>query len=521
MAEYNPTGIGMLTSVRAISENVLEEAEDGTVRGQDLNAQTAYEITIRHELITVAEFLTLETARLANLSAQNTITAFDGYEYTFLFRSKSYTVEAISSERMTISIVVWANREDQEPGGGGGGGETYIPLSVDFTAESLGTGSFGGDARYRRFSDGVYALGDPDVPRYQYGLDGEIQGVLLERAVSHLLTATAGQFGTSDWTKQNLVEVATDETDIFESTDAYWFEEGTAAGTHQLSRDCINPPSPNTPVVLYAVVRYVDAEWVSLMLRTRDGLFPIQRFNIHPDNYGVGSNSLAGVTQYARGVVYLGQGFFLIYTSFDSRSVGVVTAQMRAYLTFSSDDGSTNNITGTERGMFVSCFNCHEGYYPLTPHVITSNGATAIPLSADVLTYDAVYMPANDFYVALTFIGKYAVQTNGSPTERYLFQSGNVSIRVTDDDIIVNIGGNTLSFSATIQIDQIYNVGLGRDSSQGTYLYVNGDLRANSGAAGFVGDVEPDTIYVGCDSNQENHADVVFQSISIGEWEAP
>ena len=138
---------------------------------------------------------------------------------------------------------------------------------------------------------------------------------------------------------------------------------------------------------------------------------------------------------------------------------------------------------------------------------------------ADKLTLLSSVQPANNFYVMIPFIAPDAPLLTGTVPERFLYKSGNFSIRVTDNDLIAGFGANEKTAAHTFVPGFRYVPAVGKGPTGGLAIYINGELKVEDDSAPFLGPITPGTVFIGSDQNGENQFDGVIESLEIGDWE--
>lgn len=107
MASY-PSSPAYRTDIKPISRVNARVTSSGNVRGSNLEAQTAYRITVTHPYITTSDIATLRAFRSLYVFADNTIVGNDGETYDCWYET-DYEIIEHSAVFYTATCTLLAN----------------------------------------------------------------------------------------------------------------------------------------------------------------------------------------------------------------------------------------------------------------------------------------------------------------------------------------------------------------------------------------------------------------------------
>lgn len=377
-------------------------------------------------------------------------------------------------------------------------------LDIDYAQSTIGGGTYTGSARNYRNTSIVLTAVSVDTPRYECGIDGIVQGVLIEPAVTDYLPNNNALTDVAWGNVGSTVTLPTTIPDISGGTGGFLFDDDLALSTHNTSLDLTGVPD-NSPICSIAVVKPASGiPFANLMLKTKNNFFPVARFDF--DNGTIGTRfAVVGTTIYTHGMRYWGGGYYLCWFSVNSMS----GAQVPKFFVGSANSAQLPSYTGADNTMHIAFCGVQDGYHPKQLFATTTGNETK---TADTLTYASGNQPTNGFSIELDFIGGDFTQTAGTIADRYLYHSGNFSIRITDNEILANFNGTQLVHTETIQKDQLYKIAVGKTTS-GAWLYVNGNLSDSSGS--LTAAITVGTIYVGSDNSGANQCSSPVARLAI------
>lgn len=406
-------------------------------------------------------------------------------------------------------------------GGGGGGVDPggQATISVNFASSTTGDFSLASSASlYRLNTSRNLEVVSTNNGRFQCGTDGLVKGILLQRGTTSYVRNNRLVTTANGWTHNGLTTVSATRADIRGGTQAFEFEEASTTGSHNIVRTFGDAPGDtpdNTAVCLWAIVKYVDMPYVMLMFRDKANRFPWQRFRIDPDNRGIHTSNVGSAIQYSRGIEYMANNWYLIWASYDT-----VSATTPVHPTFhlncvnaAGDSHSYNGATEGNRSFIVSWVGANLGTTPLINNVTSSHVTT----TGDVLSLGVENQSRNDFYIDIELTYKDISKLTGTVAEKYIYQSGDFSVRMTNNTVAAYYQGTAVSGSHTFVPGSDYTIGVGKSPVRGLDLYVNGTL-INRNLA-LLGDITPGTMYIGCDSSGANQVDCVIKNFEIGAWD--
>lgn len=399
-------------------------------------------------------------------------------------------------------------------------------LTANFLDGTVGTGTWAGGTRFVRASTLIW--GETTTARFEAGLDSYTEGLMLEGANVGLLTMNTA-FDNAAWNKNRATITVTADTDVIgPAANAMTFTEDTATNTHTLTQP-LSVAAGDIPDNQLVTTQYIvrpftsgggdtvtEMPYVAIMTRDKGNGFPVQYFKIDPDDWHTHTTkAFSGAVVAAKGIEYLGLGFFRIWVSVDIRAG--VTVPM-SYLMGVDAAGENHNYAGTSRRFQVCGAHANYGAWP--QRFFAVGAARELAKGADQLTYPATDIPFNDFFVNIPFVQRDFARHSGTAAERVLFQSGNFKISLTDNDVIVDFAGNILSGAFAVAPDGIVNLAVGKGPVKGVEIYVNGAMIASNNSAPFLPDIARDVIYVGANASAGSHAEVLLRSLNIAPWSA-
>ena len=292
-------------------------------------------------------------------------------------------------------------------------------------------------------------------------------------------------------------------------------DEGTLANTKNVSQDTWPDPDTlddNVPIIINAIVEYIDMQYIGLGCRNTDNVWPGQRFDILN---GQLHTSYASQVLHGSGIRSLGNNRYHIWAAFDS---GAGATAWKTQLLLVNEAGSSQNYTGTNRS--VKVFAVWIDVNDIVPAQWLPTTTAAATRRADRLV---LHDPerANDFTATLVVTGRdYEDLLDTFTPWRNLLQYGSLNVYVHKDGISAQVqhsGGNVTVTDPGVMAEGVeYSIVVQKDSVSGLTLQVNANTPENSAVTNAVADMEnTGRIYIGSNDAEQNHANVYYKSFAL------
>jgi hypothetical protein len=272
----------------------------------------------------------------------------------------------------------------------------------------------------------------------------------------------------------------------------------------------------NTPVMINYIVRYVDMQYVSIGARTQDNNFVNQRFDILN---GAVHTQVTPSEIHAAGIRELAPGVFHIWAAINSGATQDL--DFRPRLQSVNPEGTTQNYTGTNRKVnFVAVWVEENAPTPRTWVPTTTSNATR---RADRGRLHRLLF-ANDFTLTVTVTGRDWSKYIADGAWRNILQAGDLNIYCCDSGIQAAISGQGVSVTDPVVMaeETEYVIEVVKDATTGLTLTVNENTPVNNATANALADI-PNLgyIYLGCNANEQNHANLYYKAFKLDGSAAP